>query len=155
MPRWMPISGIGLLIIVAGLLGGEHPRLAAVVAVDRTWCAGRGPRCARHPGAGAAAGRFHGGCSGHWDYRRFVLRNGSSSAVRFARALTIGVVYVAMAIGIGLGSIITTTVGDVRSWYRQTLQGDFFLRRCSRTAPQASRSWCPTHWKKKSAVSPV
>ena len=43
-------------------------------------------------------------------------------------ALTIGVVYVATAIGIGLGSIITTTVGDVRSWYRQTLQGDFFLR---------------------------
>ena len=42
--------------------------------------------------------------------------------------LTIGVVYVATAIGIGLGSIITTTVGDVRSWYRQTLQGDFFLR---------------------------
>ena len=43
-------------------------------------------------------------------------------------ALTIGVVYVAMSIGIGLGSIITTTVGDVHTWYRQTLQGDFFLR---------------------------
>ena len=43
-------------------------------------------------------------------------------------ALTIGVVYVAMSIGVGLGSIITTTVGDVRAWYRQTIQGDFFLR---------------------------
>ena len=42
--------------------------------------------------------------------------------------MTIGVVYVATSIGIGLGSIIATTVGDVHPWYRQTLQGDFFLR---------------------------
>ncbi len=43
-------------------------------------------------------------------------------------ALTIGVVYVATSIGVALGSIIATTVGDVHTWYRQTLQGDFFLR---------------------------
>jgi putative ABC transport system permease protein len=42
--------------------------------------------------------------------------------------LTVGVLYVAMAVGIGLGSVIIATVGDVRNWYRQTLVGDFFLR---------------------------
>lgn len=42
--------------------------------------------------------------------------------------LTIGVVYIAMCVGIGLGTTIINTVDDVRAWYRQTVIGDFFLR---------------------------
>ena len=68
------------------------------------------------------------GCSGRWDCQQIRLAQRQVVRRPVRNALTIGVVYVAMAIGIGLGSIITTTVGDVRSWYRQTLQGDFFLR---------------------------
>ena len=43
-------------------------------------------------------------------------------------ALTAGVVYIAASIGVGLGSVIITAVGDVRDWARQSMVGDFFLR---------------------------
>ena len=84
-PRWMPLSGAGLLIVVGGPARGERPRLAAVVAVDRARRAGRGPRRARHPGARAAAGRRGGraapaagtAADSPW-------RNGKSSAGRSA-----------------------------------------------------------------------
>ena len=43
-------------------------------------------------------------------------------------SLTIGVVYIALAMGIGLGTTIRNNVDNVRLWYRRTLVGDFFLR---------------------------
>ncbi len=127
-PRWMPISGIALLLVVAVLLvASVHGWLPSWLSI----------------GLGALAVAlvvlvipvlvrplvaFTG-----WLLRPLGLpeiRLAQRQVVRHPvrSALTIGVVYVATAIGIGLGSIITTTVGDVRSWYRQTLQGDFFLR---------------------------
>lgn len=42
--------------------------------------------------------------------------------------LTIGVVYIAMCVGIGLGHSILNTVDDIRTWARETIQGDYFLR---------------------------
>ncbi len=126
--RWMPISGIALLIVVAGLLvASVHGWLPSGLSIEL--------------GALAVAlvvlvipvlvrplVAFTG-----WllqPLRIPEIRLAQQQVVRrpVRSALTIGVVYVATAIGIGLGSIITTTVGDVRSWYRQTLQGDFFLR---------------------------
>ena len=135
---------------------GEHPRLAAAVAVDRTGGAGRGAVRARS--SRAFCGRwspFAGGLLRLLGLRRFGLPQRQVVRRPVRNALTIGVVYVAMSIGIGLGSIITTTVGDVRTWYRQTLQGDFFLRTAFPNNRPASRSWCPTLWKQKSAASPA
>lgn len=127
-PRWMPISGIGLLAIIASLLAasirGWLPSwlsivlgaLAVAVAVLII------PALVR-PLAAVMGGLLRplGSPQTRLAQRQIVRR-----PVR--NALTIGVVYGAMAMGIGLGLIITTTVGDVRTWYRQTLQGDFFLR---------------------------
>jgi len=126
--RWLPISGIALLIVVAGLLvSSVHGWLPSWLSIEL--------------GALAVAlvvlvipvlvrplVAFTG-----WLLRPLgipEIRLAQRQVVRrpVRSALTIGVVYVATAIGIGLGSIISTTVGDVRSWYRQTLQGDFFLR---------------------------
>ncbi len=42
--------------------------------------------------------------------------------------LTIGVLYIAVCTGIGLGTTIINNVDDVKAWYRRTLQGDFFVR---------------------------
>ena len=42
--------------------------------------------------------------------------------------LTIGVLYIAIGTGIGLGTTIVNNVQDVREWYRRTMIGDFFLR---------------------------
>ncbi|MGO9110304.1 MAG: ABC transporter permease [Thermoguttaceae bacterium] len=127
-PRWMPISGIALLIVVAGLLvASVHGWLPSWLSIEL--------------GALAVAlvvlvipvlvrplVAFTG-----WLLRPLGLREICLAQRQVIRhpvrsALTIGVVYVATAIGIGLGTIIATTVGDVHSWYRQTLQGDFFLR---------------------------
>lgn len=47
---------------------------------------------------------------------------------RVRTALTIGVVFVALSTGIGLGNSILANVEDVRDWYRQTLAADFFVR---------------------------
>ena len=43
-------------------------------------------------------------------------------------ALTIGVLYIAVGMAIGLGTTIVNNVEDVRQWYQRTMVGDFFLR---------------------------
>lgn len=42
--------------------------------------------------------------------------------------LTVAVVFIAAATGIGLANSVTDTVNDVREWYRKTIVADFFLR---------------------------
>ena len=127
-PLWMPIWGIVLLIIVAVLLVASiHSWLPSWLSIELGALAVALvvlviPVLVRPLAA----------------FIDWLLRPLGLPEMRLAQrqvvrrpvrsALTIGVVYVAMAIAVGLGSIITTTVGDVRSWYRQTLQGDFFLR---------------------------
>ncbi len=53
--------------------------------------------------------------------RRQLLRR------RARTILTVGVLYLAVATGIGLGTTIINNIDDVRRWYRQTMVGDFFL----------------------------
>jgi putative ABC transport system permease protein len=127
-PRWMPISGVGLLIIAAGLLTasvvGWLPSWLSIVLGAATVAI----FVLIIPSLVRPLVAFVG-----WMFRPLgvpQIRLAQRQIVRrpVRNALTIGVVYVAMSIGIGLGSIITTTVRDVHNWYRQTLQGDFFLR---------------------------
>ncbi len=47
---------------------------------------------------------------------------------RTRTGLTVGVLYIAVAMGIGLGTTIINNVQDVRNWYRRTMVGDFFVR---------------------------
>jgi hypothetical protein len=127
-PRWMPICGAGLLIVVAGLLEasirGWLPSWLSIVlgALAVALFVLVIPALLRSLVA------FTGGLLRLLGLARIPLAQRQVVRRPVRNALTIGVVYVAMSIGIGLGSIITTTVGDVRTWYRQTLQGDFFLR---------------------------
>ncbi len=127
-PRWMPICGAGLLIVVAGLLeasirGWLPPWLSIVLgALAVALFVLVIPALLRSLVA------VTGGLLRLLGLARIPLAQRQVVRRPVRNALTIGVVYVAMSIGIGLGSIITTTVGDVRTWYRQTLQGDFFLR---------------------------
>ena len=53
--------------------------------------------------------------------------------------LTIGVLYMAMLTGIGLGTTIINNVNDVKRWYRQTLAGDFFVRANGKIPRYSSR----------------
>jgi putative ABC transport system permease protein len=43
-------------------------------------------------------------------------------------ALTVGVLYIAVTVGVGLGTTVINNVDDVRNWSRQTLAGDFYVR---------------------------
>ena len=43
-------------------------------------------------------------------------------------ALTTGVLYIAVTVGVGLGTTVINNVNDVRTWSRQTLAGDFYVR---------------------------
>lgn len=54
--------------------------------------------------------------------RRQLLRH------RARTTLTVGVVFIAAATGIGLANSVTDTVNDVREWYRKTIVADFFVR---------------------------
>jgi putative ABC transport system permease protein len=65
--------------------------------------------------------------------RRQVLRH------RARTILTVGVLYLAVATGIGMGTTILNNVQDVQRWYRQTMVGDFFLTTLS-TNPAAEMS---------------
>ncbi len=47
---------------------------------------------------------------------------------RTRTALTIGLLYIAVGSGIGLGTTILANVADIRDWQRQTIVGDFFIR---------------------------
>ena len=53
--------------------------------------------------------------------RRQLLRR------RVRTILTVGLLYLAVATGIGLGTTILNNVQDVRRWHQQTMMGDFFL----------------------------
>lgn len=54
--------------------------------------------------------------------RRQILRNPGRSS------MTIGILLVAMAMGLGMASTILDNIRDVRSWYRRSIVGDFFVR---------------------------
>lgn len=54
--------------------------------------------------------------------RKQVLRHPGRSA------MTIGIMLVAMAMGIGMASTILDNIRDVQGWYRRTIVGDFFIR---------------------------
>jgi putative ABC transport system permease protein len=47
---------------------------------------------------------------------------------RTRSTLTVGVLYVALSAGIGLGTAILNNVQDVRTWQERTFIGDFFIR---------------------------
>jgi putative ABC transport system permease protein len=43
-------------------------------------------------------------------------------------AMTIGMLFIAIATGVGMANTIIDNVGDVQQWYRQSIVGDFFVR---------------------------
>lgn len=43
-------------------------------------------------------------------------------------AMTVGMLFIAMATGLGMANTITDNVRDVTQWYRQAIVGDFFVR---------------------------
>ncbi len=47
---------------------------------------------------------------------------------RTRTALTVGVLFIALAMGMGMGSGIVDSIRDVKSWYRNTIVGDLFVR---------------------------
>jgi putative ABC transport system permease protein len=54
--------------------------------------------------------------------RKQILRNPGRSS------MTIGILLVAMAMGLGMASTILDNIRDVQSWYRRSIIGDFFIR---------------------------
>lgn len=54
--------------------------------------------------------------------RKQILRHPGRSA------MTIGIMLVAMSMGLGMASTIFDNIRDVQSWYRRTIVGDFFIR---------------------------
>ncbi|MEI8211443.1 MAG: FtsX-like permease family protein [Planctomycetota bacterium] len=54
--------------------------------------------------------------------RKQILRHPGRSA------MTIGIMLVAMSMGLGMASTIFDNIRDVQSWYRRTVVGDFFIR---------------------------
>ena len=54
--------------------------------------------------------------------------------------LTVGVLVVAISNGLGLGHGILNNVSDVRSWYRRSLSGDYFLQPIEGKTPAAPAS---------------
>jgi putative ABC transport system permease protein len=54
--------------------------------------------------------------------RRQIMRHPGRSA------MTIGIMLVAMAMGLGMASTIFDNIRDVQSWYQRTIVGDFFIR---------------------------
>jgi len=61
------------------------------------------------------------GAEGRLAHRQVVRRRTRSS-------LTVGVLYVSLSAGIGLGTAILNNVQDVRNWQARTFVGDFFIR---------------------------
>ena len=47
---------------------------------------------------------------------------------RTRTAMTIGMLFIAMATGVGMANTIIDNIGDVKQWYRSAIVGDFFVR---------------------------
>jgi putative ABC transport system permease protein len=47
---------------------------------------------------------------------------------RLRTSLTAGVLFVALVLGIGLGSALLSNIEDIRQWYQRVIAGDYFLR---------------------------
>jgi len=54
--------------------------------------------------------------------RKQILRHRGRSA------LTIGIIFIAMSTGLGMASTILDNIGNVESWYKRAIIGDFFIR---------------------------
>lgn len=67
--------------------------------------------------------------------RRQLLRHRSRTT------LTVGVVFIAAATGIGLANSVIDNVNDVREWYRRAIVADFFVRA---TPPDMATGTAPT-----------
>ncbi|MDA1053533.1 MAG: FtsX-like permease family protein [Planctomycetota bacterium] len=102
---WFPIdiSVIAVVILLVGmvfLLPAAIPRLSQVV--ERMW----------RPIFGIE-GRLA---------RRQLVRHPSRTA------MTVGMLFIAIATGVGLANTIIDNIDDVQQWYRQAIVGDFFVR---------------------------
>jgi putative ABC transport system permease protein len=127
-PRWLPITGMvgGLtagLLLLESIRGWGPPWFAILFGVAFITLFVLILPVLVRPLSGAIA----------WLLRPLMpmeVRLSQRQVVRrpVRSALTAGVVYIAASIGVGLGSIIITTVGDVRQWARESMVGDFFLR---------------------------
>jgi putative ABC transport system permease protein len=68
-----------------------------------------------------------------WIFRPLLGTAGQLAQRQIARrrtrsTLTVGVLYVGLSAGLGLGTAILNNVQDVRSWQEKTFVGDFFVR---------------------------
>jgi putative ABC transport system permease protein len=68
-----------------------------------------------------------------WAFKPFLLAESTIASRQLLRrrlrtALTVGVLFIAVATGIGLASAVLDNISDVRQWYERTLVGDFFVR---------------------------
>ena len=141
-PRWLTASGAALValsggLLVIGLCGWLPPAAVAPLAVVAMasivllipWLAGP---------LGAAAG---------WLLAPLLRLEGRLAQRQMGRrpvrtALTMGVLYLAVSLGIGEGTTIINNVNDVHEWYRQTMLADFVLRGCAPIRPLEKRSSC-------------
>ena len=128
LPRWVTITGVAAVVIGSSILAacilGWLPvglvvpsGIVFLVAFVLIVPALLGP----FAWAAAAVVRPAAGVEAELARRQLARR-------RLRSGLTIGVLYVAVATGIGLGSTIVNNVQDVHDWYRRTMVGDFFIR---------------------------
>ncbi len=68
-----------------------------------------------------------------WPIRRLITVEGEMSQRLVLRhagrsSLTIGVLFIAVATGVGTGNSVFSVTDDIRSWYERTITADFLLR---------------------------
>lgn len=127
-PRWLTLSGIVLMVVSGGLLAlGVQGRLPLVVTIPVAvvsmaafvllipWLVGPLGRIASWLLSPML--RLEGRLA-HRQIRRRPVRT----------ALTLGVLYMAVSLGIGQGTAILNSIQNVRAWFRQTMLADFIVR---------------------------
>ncbi len=55
-------------------------------------------------------------------------------------ALTAGVLFIAVTVGVGLGTTLINNIDEVRKWYKQTIVGDFYVRAMMPDASTATQT---------------
>jgi putative ABC transport system permease protein len=127
-PRWLTLTGILLAVVTGILLAACIRNLIPLVLCVLILVVFAGSFVLLMPWLVGPLGR------GLAWLLRPVLRLEGRLAHRQVRrrpvrtALTAGVLYMAVCVGIGLGTTIMNTVGRVHSWSQRTMVGDFFLR---------------------------
>ncbi len=127
-PRWLTWSGLAVVVVAGGLSAAGVRGWLPIAAVVPLAVVSMVSIVLLIPWLLTPLGRAAAWLLNPWLRLEGRLAERQTRRRPVRTALTMGVLYLAVSMGIGEGTAIINNIGDVRSWFRQTMLADFVIR---------------------------